>query len=86
MVRTACVVHGHNVAGRTGMGAVMGSKNLKAIVIKYGKKRPQVADKKLNSVARQLRKKVKESPFYPMFATYGMAGPLAVENESGILG
>ena len=87
MVRTACVVHGHNVAGRTGMGAVMGSKNLKAIAIRYSKNRPQVADpKKLNAVARQLRKKVKESPFYPMFATYGMAGPLAVENESGILG
>ncbi|MDX1778375.1 MAG: aldehyde ferredoxin oxidoreductase C-terminal domain-containing protein, partial [Thermodesulfobacteriota bacterium] len=87
MVRTACVVHGHNVAGRTGMGAVMGSKNLKAIAIRYSKNRPQVADpKKLNAVARQLRKKIKESPFYPMFATYGMAGPLAVENESGILG
>ena len=87
MVRTACVVHGHNVAGRTGMGAVMGSKNLKAIAIRYSRNRPQVADpKKLNSIARQLRKKVQESPFYPMFKTYGMAGPLAVENESGILG
>ncbi|MBM2831953.1 MAG: aldehyde:ferredoxin oxidoreductase, partial [Dehalococcoidia bacterium] len=32
-VRFACVRHGHkNSAGRTGMGAVMGSKNLKAIV------------------------------------------------------
>ena len=33
LVRTACIVHGHNVAGRTGMGAVMGSKNLKAVVV-----------------------------------------------------
>ncbi len=30
--------------GRTGMGAVMGSKNLKAVVVR-GKKRPSVADK-----------------------------------------
>jgi aldehyde:ferredoxin oxidoreductase len=86
MVRTACVVHGHNVAGRTGMGAVMGSKNLKAVVIRYGKNRPQIADPKgLRLTASKLRGKIKKSPFYPMFATYGMAGPLAVENESGIL-
>jgi aldehyde:ferredoxin oxidoreductase len=86
MVRTACIVHGYNVAGRTGMGAVMGSKNLKAIVIRHGKKKVQIADpKRLRTITKDLRKKIKESPFYNMFATYGMAGPLAIENESGIL-
>src|SRR4030042_3007444 len=85
MVRTACVVHGHNVAGRTGMGAVMGSKNLKAIVVRDGKTRPLIADpKRFNLVTRHLRKKIRGSPFYSMFATYGMAGPLAIENESGM--
>lgn len=35
LVRFAAAVHGkHHVAGRTGMGAVMGSKNLKAVVVR----------------------------------------------------
>jgi aldehyde:ferredoxin oxidoreductase len=86
LVRTACVVHGYNVAGRTGMGAVMGSKNLKAVVIRHGKNNVQIADpKRFDKVAKQLKKKITESPFYNMFSTYGMAGPLAVENEAGIL-
>jgi len=86
LVRTACVVHGHNVAGRTGMGAVMGSKNLKAIVVRHGKNKVHVADPQgLREVGRRLRKKIKQSPFYNMFATYGMAGPLDMEDRSGIL-
>ncbi len=86
MVRTACIVHGYNVAGRTGMGAVMGSKNLKAVVIGAGSHAIAAAHPdQLKSIARQIRKKIKDAPFYKMFATYGMAGPLAIENESGLL-
>jgi aldehyde:ferredoxin oxidoreductase len=45
MARFACVINMSNRAnGRTGMGAVMGSKNLKAIAVR-GKKRPEVKDK-----------------------------------------
>ena len=44
-VRFAAIMNMSNRAnGRTGMGAVMGSKNLKAVVVR-GKQRPQVADK-----------------------------------------
>jgi len=44
LVRYACVVgDGYSVAGRTGVGAVMGSKNLKAIVVR-GTKGVRVAD------------------------------------------
>lgn len=86
MVRTACIVHGHNVAGRTGMGAVMGSKNLKAVVISQGKRKVRIASPgEFRLVVRRINKKIKESPFYETFSTYGMAGPLAVENEIGIL-
>ena len=49
LVRYAAVAQGGiehaRVAGRTGMGAVMGSKRLKAIVVR-GKERPQYADPK----------------------------------------
>jgi aldehyde:ferredoxin oxidoreductase len=46
LVRFACVMHGRkNAAGRTGMGCLMGSKNLKAVVaIDYGKVRPHDPD------------------------------------------
>jgi aldehyde:ferredoxin oxidoreductase len=52
-VRFAAIMNMSNRAnGRTGMGAVMGSKNLKAVVVR-GSNKPSVADKKaLNELAR----------------------------------
>ncbi len=45
LVRFACVINDkHRAAGRSGVGAVMGSKNLKAIVVK-GSKRNHAGDK-----------------------------------------
>ena len=42
LVRFACIIHDlHGAVGRTGMGAVMGSKNLKAVAVK-GKQRPKM--------------------------------------------
>jgi aldehyde:ferredoxin oxidoreductase len=42
LVRYACIIHDlHGAVGRTGMGAVMGSKNLKAVAVK-GKTRPRM--------------------------------------------
>src|SRR4030042_253206 len=44
MVRYACIMHGlYDAAGRGGLGAVMGSKNLKAIAVR-GHKLPKLAD------------------------------------------
>ena len=46
LVKYACVVSDfHHVAGRTGMGAVMGSKNLKAVGVR-GTKKIEIADEK----------------------------------------
>jgi aldehyde:ferredoxin oxidoreductase len=52
-VRFAAIMNMSNRAnGRTGMGAVMGSKNLKAVVVR-GSNKPSVADKRaLNELAR----------------------------------
>ncbi len=41
LVRYACAVSGERVAGRCGAGAVMGSKNLKALIA-YGTKRTEI--------------------------------------------
>jgi len=54
LVRYACIINDlRNAAGRTGMGAVMGSKNLKAIAVR-GHKKLEVSNKE------KLRTKMKE--------------------------
>ena len=52
-VRFAAIINNSNRAnGRTGMGAVMGSKNLKAVAVR-GKDRPSIADKaRLSKLAK----------------------------------
>lgn len=53
MVRFACITQGlHDVAGRGGLGAVMGSKNLKAIAVR-GHKLPPVSDPDTLKMIRQ---------------------------------
>ncbi|MFW5877993.1 MAG: aldehyde ferredoxin oxidoreductase family protein, partial [bacterium] len=61
MVKYASINHDYGrQAGRTGMGAIMGSKNLKAICIK-GTNSPEVADMdKLVEVIRLMYKKTEE--------------------------
>jgi aldehyde:ferredoxin oxidoreductase len=50
LVRFACVIHdGNRAAGRSGLGAVMGSKNLKAIAV-YGHQNVGLVDKELMAV------------------------------------
>ena len=59
LVRYACVIVDlKDAAGRTGMGAVMGSKNLKAVAIR-GHGRTEVADiNKLRGLSRWLSQKI----------------------------
>ena len=58
-------------AGRTGMGAVMGSKRVKAIVAKGGKP-VEVADPdRLREVNKRLVQEVKSSEFYENWMKYG---------------
>lgn len=56
LVRYACIMNDlSHVAGRTGMGAVMGSKNLKAVAVR-GHHRPSLADAgRVADLARWLR-------------------------------
>ena len=52
----------HRAAGRNGVGAVMGSKRLKAIAVN-GSKRPELADpEKFKEASDDIRKKLKEHP------------------------
>lgn len=62
----------HRAAGRTGLGAVMGSKNLKAIVVQGGKGLPEVADQgKLKEVYSQTLDKISANPGRELWHAYG---------------
>lgn len=62
LVRYACAVSDERAAGRGGVGAVMGSKNLKAITV-TGTKNPAVYDEKaLAKVKRKWTKRLKSHP------------------------
>jgi len=55
LVRFACVVNDlHHFAGRTGMGAVMGSKNLRAIAVRGRKPLPIADPEGLRAISRWL--------------------------------
>jgi len=61
LVRYACIINDlRNAAGRTGMGAVMGSKNLKAIAVR-GNQKQEAADKeKLRELIRLFNEKIQQ--------------------------
>ncbi|TEB10326.1 aldehyde ferredoxin oxidoreductase family protein [Pelotomaculum propionicicum] len=76
MVRYACIMNGlFDAAGRGGLGAVMGSKNLKAIAVR-GRKAPRVADP---ARIKELNKFLKDAMFNNMIVRewheYGTGGP-----------
>ena len=73
----------HN--GRTGMGVVMASKNLKAVVVR-GKKRMQVADpKRLAALNKTGPKILPENPDMPGLAAEGTATVVLFQNTIGSL-
>jgi aldehyde:ferredoxin oxidoreductase len=88
LARFACIISGHDhAAGRTGMGTVMGSKNLKAIVVarrrKKQKREPSPGSK---NAVKQYVEKIKASPDYKTFSRYGGAGYVKWADDMGIMG
>lgn len=85
-VRLAAIMNMHNRAnGRTGMGAVMGSKLLKAVVVQ-GKFKPQAADQK--TVSRHHKdgtRNIDEIPDMKGLALNGTADVVPFQNSIGSL-
>lgn len=85
--KIACVVNDTNrAAGRTGVGAVMGSKNLKAIAVR-GTGKVELADEEgLAEVVKKNTKILRENGVTGEgLPTYGSAILVNIINESGIL-
>jgi aldehyde:ferredoxin oxidoreductase len=77
LVRYACVISDfHRAAGRTGMGAVMGSKKLKAIAVRGKQKIPFADEEKVIEVARAANKEVMKGIWMEGMRKYGTAGDL----------
>lgn len=83
--KIAAICNERRVAGRKGLGAVMGSKNLKAIALR-GEGQPGVADKEKYEAARKrMRAGMKASPIlYPEFSRYGTSTTLDLTQALGI--
>ncbi|MFH1230117.1 MAG: aldehyde ferredoxin oxidoreductase family protein [Planctomycetota bacterium] len=83
-VKFACISHDFGrQAGRTGLGAVMGSKNLKAIAVK-GTKSLQVAEPdKLLSLGREAFIKCAKHPAWKVWLEQGTASVTVWSNQQG---
>lgn len=78
-VRYACIMHGlHDAAARGGAGAVMGSKNLKAIAVR-GHKLPKIAD---SERVKEIRQQVLAQPHWSWLSEFGTGGPDMVPLEA----
>ena len=84
--KIACIINERRAAGRKGLGAVMGSKNLKAIALR-GDMEISVADpENFEIFKKRFRKRMKDSPaLYPHFAKVGTSGNFDNVSALGIL-
>ena len=84
LVRYACIINDYgNAFGKTGTGAVMGSKNLKAIAVR-GTRGIRVAKPDVfKELAGDLIKRIKENESYPVLSKYGTSIYLPYYDELG---
>lgn len=89
LVKYACIAHPDkrvSIAGRTGLGAVMGSKQLKAIVVQAKRREIPVAElEKLNEQAKEIVKSTMDNFASQMFQALGTAGYVDMANAMGDL-
>ncbi|MDI6601319.1 MAG: aldehyde ferredoxin oxidoreductase family protein [Thermoanaerobacteraceae bacterium] len=84
MVKFACISHDYGrQAGRTGVGAVMGSKNLKAIAVKGTHSIPLYDKDEVINIGKQMFKACKEKDAEAQWSIYGTIGVTDWCNEVG---
>ena len=78
------VGHNHRAAGRGGLGAVFGSKNLKAMIAN-GSKSPEVHDEDaLKALIKDVTRETKENPAAQNFHRLGTVQLIASMSENGV--
>jgi aldehyde:ferredoxin oxidoreductase len=85
-VRIAAItIDGHRHAGRGGTGAVMGSKNLKAVTISGSQKIPLHNPQKFQVKAKEVLRKIQENNFVPIRRQYGTPYWVKPVNDWGFI-
>ena len=84
LVRYACVISPpKNAGGRTGMGAVMGSKNLKAIAVRGTKGLPVHNPQKLLALRAEMTERILKSKAMIACGNYGTMFVYSTSNAAG---
>lgn len=86
LVRYACIINDlSHFYGRSGLGAVMGSKLLQAIVVR-GKNKPPIADKDtMRELTVDFNKSIKSHPALSVHQRLGTSKGVVPLNEAGLL-
>ena len=74
---------GWRVCGRTGMGAVLGSKKIKALVFHGSRRRPFADPEGLKAYAKEKLKALKDHPVTQAYRTWGTPMMVDVLNKAG---
>lgn len=86
LVRFACIINQCNRAnGRNGTGAVMGSKNLKAVAVKKARPAAPFDKEKLATLTRNVRERIKNNAAVEGLGINGTDGDLVGFHEIGFL-
>ncbi len=86
MVAYACIMNNrYSSWGRTGMGAVMGSKKLKAIAVRGNNKLKVFSEEDLTSVRREAFNKIKNDASFVGYQKYGSMSASTPNNKIGAL-
>ena len=84
---TACVIHDqHRAAARGGCGAVMGSKNLKAVAVSGSLRIPVADQAEIKKINREILDWMKNGPTREMVRNWGAFGTGADTGMNGLIG
>jgi aldehyde:ferredoxin oxidoreductase len=84
LVRFAAIMNMVNRAnGRTGLGAVMGAKRLKAVVVRGTKSPKPAMAAEFRGLVKRLKELQEANPGIGWFGEYGTAGVLAIQDKMG---
>ena len=87
LVRFACVMANlYRAAGRCGMGAVMGSKNLKAVAARGSQSVKVAKPKEYITYLEQLFREIYHAPNYPIWSEYGTTTLVMLKHQRGEMG
>lgn len=86
LVRYACITNeSKHFNGRVGLGAVMGSKRLRAIAVRANSKNPYADPIKVKEITKEFASKWQIAPSALKYHDYGTAGGVVGLSDGGIL-